>query len=131
MQADPKGVLTGAHFLDGDHACCEGALAAGCRFVAGYPLTPSPEVVERIAKRSTVNRDRVSNILGYLDECDCIDTKYSRAVRIIQKLAEREIGGFFQPIAEAIYRFNNDPKRLEDPKRVVPFDQQWEMYLAA
>ena len=51
MKADPKGVLTGAHFLDGDHACCEGALSAGCRFVAGYPITPSTEVVERIASR--------------------------------------------------------------------------------
>jgi 2-oxoglutarate/2-oxoacid ferredoxin oxidoreductase subunit alpha len=51
LKADPKGVLTGAHFLDGDHACCEGALAAGCRFVAGYPITPSTEVVERIASR--------------------------------------------------------------------------------
>jgi 2-oxoglutarate ferredoxin oxidoreductase subunit alpha len=51
MKADPRGVLTGAHFLDGDHACCEGAIAAGCRFVAGYPITPSTEVVERIASR--------------------------------------------------------------------------------
>ena len=51
MKADPRGVLTGAHFIDGDHACCEGAIAAGCRFVAGYPITPSTEVVERIAER--------------------------------------------------------------------------------
>jgi len=51
MQANPKGVLTGAHFLDGDHACCEGALAAGARFAAGYPITPSTEVVERFAAR--------------------------------------------------------------------------------
>jgi 2-oxoglutarate ferredoxin oxidoreductase subunit alpha len=51
MHADPAGVLTGAHFLDGDHAACEGALAAECRFVAGYPITPSTEVVERIAGR--------------------------------------------------------------------------------
>ncbi|MDM7995827.1 MAG: 2-oxoacid:acceptor oxidoreductase subunit alpha [Acidobacteriota bacterium] len=51
MKADPKGVLTGSHFLDGDHACCEGAISAGCRFVAGYPITPSTEVVERIASR--------------------------------------------------------------------------------
>jgi len=50
-KADPKGVLTGAHYLDGDHACCEGALAAGCRFVAGYPITPSTEVVERFSAR--------------------------------------------------------------------------------
>ena len=51
MQADPAGVLTGIHFLDGDHACCEGALAAGARFAAGYPITPSTEVVERFAHR--------------------------------------------------------------------------------
>ncbi|MFH1740972.1 MAG: 2-oxoacid:acceptor oxidoreductase subunit alpha [bacterium] len=51
MKADPAGVLTGAHFIDGDNACCEGALAAGCRFVAGYPITPSTEVVERMAAR--------------------------------------------------------------------------------
>ena len=51
MPADPKGVLTGTHFLDGDHACCEGALAAGARFAAGYPITPSTEVVERFAAR--------------------------------------------------------------------------------
>ncbi len=37
--------------MDGDHACSEGAMAAGCRFVAGYPITPSTEVVERIAER--------------------------------------------------------------------------------
>jgi 2-oxoglutarate ferredoxin oxidoreductase subunit alpha len=51
MHADPRGVLTGVHFLDGDHACCEGTLAAGARFAAGYPITPSTEVVERFASR--------------------------------------------------------------------------------
>jgi len=51
MHADPKGVLTGVHFIDGDHACCEGTLAAGARFAAGYPITPSTEVVERFAAR--------------------------------------------------------------------------------
>ena len=51
MRADPAGVLTGAHFLDGDQACTEGCLAAGARFAAGYPITPSTEVVERFASR--------------------------------------------------------------------------------
>ena len=51
MPADPAGVLTGAHYIDGNHAACEGALAAGCRFASGYPITPSTEVVERIASR--------------------------------------------------------------------------------
>ncbi|MGB2770050.1 MAG: 2-oxoacid:acceptor oxidoreductase subunit alpha [Candidatus Zixiibacteriota bacterium] len=51
MKADPKGVLTGEHYLDGDHACSEGAIAAGCRFLGGYPITPSTEVAERISER--------------------------------------------------------------------------------
>ena len=52
MTADARGVLTGVHFIDGDHACCEGALAAGARFAAGYPITPSTEIVERFAMRA-------------------------------------------------------------------------------
>ncbi|PSH05350.1 MAG: 2-oxoglutarate synthase subunit alpha [Acidobacteria bacterium] len=52
MHADPIGVLTGAHFLDGDHAACEGAIAAGARFSAGYPITPSTEIVERFSLRA-------------------------------------------------------------------------------
>ncbi len=51
VKADPKGVLTGSHFLDGDFALAEGALAAGCRFFAGYPITPSTETAERFAAR--------------------------------------------------------------------------------
>lgn len=44
-------VLTGRHFMNGDHACAEGAIAAGCRFFGGYPITPSTEVAERLARR--------------------------------------------------------------------------------
>jgi 2-oxoglutarate ferredoxin oxidoreductase subunit alpha len=35
----------------GDVACAEGALAAGCRFFGGYPITPSTETAERMAAR--------------------------------------------------------------------------------
>jgi len=28
MKADPVGVATGNHYIDGDHACGEGAIAA-------------------------------------------------------------------------------------------------------
>ena len=44
-------VLTGEHFINGDSACAEGALAAGCRFFAGYPITPATEIAEHMAKR--------------------------------------------------------------------------------
>ncbi len=44
-------VLTGEHFFTGDVACAEGALAAGCRFFAGYPITPATEIAEHMAAR--------------------------------------------------------------------------------
>jgi 2-oxoglutarate ferredoxin oxidoreductase subunit alpha len=44
-------VLTGDHFINGDEASAEGAIAAGCRFFAGYPITPATEVAERMAQR--------------------------------------------------------------------------------
>lgn len=37
--------------MNGDEACCEGALAAGCRFFGGYPITPATEVAERMSRR--------------------------------------------------------------------------------
>jgi len=44
-------VLTGEHFMTGDVACAEGALAAGCRFFGGYPITPATEVAEHMSGR--------------------------------------------------------------------------------
>jgi len=35
--------------VQGNHACALGAVAAGCKFFAGYPITPSSEVAERMA----------------------------------------------------------------------------------
>jgi 2-oxoglutarate ferredoxin oxidoreductase subunit alpha len=46
-----EAVLTGEHFINGDEACAEGALAAGCRFFGGYPITPATEVAETMARR--------------------------------------------------------------------------------
>jgi len=46
-----KAILTGAHFMNGDFACAEGAIVAGCRFFAGYPITPATEIAERLAER--------------------------------------------------------------------------------
>lgn len=44
-------VLSGEHFMNGDHACAEGAIAAGCGFFGGYPITPSTEIAEYLARR--------------------------------------------------------------------------------
>ncbi len=37
--------------MSGDIACAEGALSAGCRFFAGYPITPATEIAERMSWR--------------------------------------------------------------------------------
>jgi 2-oxoglutarate ferredoxin oxidoreductase subunit alpha len=44
-------VLSGTHFMLGNYAVVEGALAAGCDFFAGYPITPANEISERMAAR--------------------------------------------------------------------------------
>ena len=78
MKADPHGVLTGTHFIDGDHACCEGALAAGARFAAGYPITP-------------VNRDRRALRCA---RADCWRNIHSdgRRTRCVDRFARRCVG---------------------------------------
>jgi len=37
--------------MQGNTACAEGALAAGCSFFGGYPITPSTEIAEHMATR--------------------------------------------------------------------------------
>jgi 2-oxoglutarate ferredoxin oxidoreductase subunit alpha len=49
--AKKETVLIGAHFMNGDVACAEGAIAAGCRFFAGYPITPATEIAEHLSQR--------------------------------------------------------------------------------
>ena len=43
--------LSGTHFEMGNWGCAEGAIAAGCNFVAGYPITPASEVANRLSAR--------------------------------------------------------------------------------
>jgi 2-oxoglutarate/2-oxoacid ferredoxin oxidoreductase subunit alpha len=37
-------------FMQGNRACALGAMAAGCRFYAGYPITPSSEIAEILSR---------------------------------------------------------------------------------
>jgi 2-oxoglutarate ferredoxin oxidoreductase subunit alpha len=51
MSGPKETILEGKHFMNGAIACAEGAIVAGCRFFAGYPITPSTEVAERMSER--------------------------------------------------------------------------------
>jgi 2-oxoglutarate ferredoxin oxidoreductase subunit alpha len=46
-----QGSLCGEYFINGDEACAEAGISAGCRFFAGYPITPATEIAERMAER--------------------------------------------------------------------------------
>lgn len=37
--------------MTGDVACAEGAIAAGCKFFGGYPITPATEIAEHMSVR--------------------------------------------------------------------------------
>ena len=39
------------YFWQGNEACAEATIAAGCRFFAGYPITPASEIAEHLAKK--------------------------------------------------------------------------------
>lgn len=41
----------GTYFMTGNTAVAEAALIAGCRFFAGYPITPSSDLMEHMARR--------------------------------------------------------------------------------
>jgi 2-oxoglutarate ferredoxin oxidoreductase subunit alpha len=47
-------MLQRRRLVQGNEACAEGAIAAGCRFYAGYPITPSSEIAEVMARRLPV-----------------------------------------------------------------------------
>lgn len=47
MSPDTKSV----YFWQGNQACAEAALAAGCRFFAGYPITPASEIAEIMSQQ--------------------------------------------------------------------------------
>lgn len=51
VKSNGRAVLTGEHFMNGDVASAEGALAAGCRFFGGYPITPATEIAEHMSHR--------------------------------------------------------------------------------
>jgi 2-oxoglutarate ferredoxin oxidoreductase subunit alpha len=59
----------GEYFLQGNEACVEGAMTAGVRFFAGYPITPSTEIAEGLSHRLT-GRDGV--FIQMEDEIACI-----------------------------------------------------------
>ncbi len=51
----PTGLTAGARYMSGNEAAAEAAIAAGCRFYAGYPITPSSEIMENLAEAAAAH----------------------------------------------------------------------------
>ncbi|HUW42862.1 MAG TPA: 2-oxoacid:acceptor oxidoreductase subunit alpha, partial [Thermoplasmata archaeon] len=62
-------IAPGEYFIQGNDACVEGAVAAGVRFFAGYPITPSTEIAEGLSHRL---RGADGVFLQMEDEIACI-----------------------------------------------------------
>ena len=60
--------------MEGSEAIAQAAIAAGCRFFAGYPMTPFTELLEHFAKR--------------LPETEGEKTGVSRCVLVLTQLKE-------------------------------------------
>jgi 2-oxoglutarate ferredoxin oxidoreductase subunit alpha len=48
LSKSPTGKIV---MMQGNDACAEGAIWAGCRFFAGYPITPSSEIAEYLVRK--------------------------------------------------------------------------------
>jgi 2-oxoglutarate/2-oxoacid ferredoxin oxidoreductase subunit alpha len=48
---ESRSIMAGTYFMMGNLACAEGAIAAGCNFAAGYPITPASEVFNALATK--------------------------------------------------------------------------------
>ena len=44
-------IRPGTYFWSGNEACAEAAIIAGCRFFAGYPISPANEIPEHLSER--------------------------------------------------------------------------------
>ncbi len=68
----PKRKKPEAVFWQGNQAIAEGALAAGCNFFAGYPITPSSEVLEIMAKEQPLRGGSFIQMEDEISSMACI-----------------------------------------------------------
>ena len=73
-------LLAGSYYFSGDEAIAEGAIAARVGYFAGYPITPSTEIMERISVRF----EEVGSVFMQMEDeiasiCSCIGASWAGA----------------------------------------------------
>ena len=66
--------------LQGNEAIVHGALTAGCRFFAGYPITPATEIAERMSKLTAIPH---AAIVGEIERTSKSHYSYTMATQMI------------------------------------------------
>ncbi len=108
----------GSYYFSGNEAAAEGAIAAGCRYYAGYPITPSSELMERISGRF---RDVQGVFMQMEDEiasiCSVIGASWAGA-----KAMTATSGPGFSLMQEAVgyAAFTETPLVIVDVQRAGP-----------
>ncbi len=89
-EARPQG---GGHrlILSGNEALCLGALAAGCKFVAGYPMTPSSPILEYMADKG---RQYGTVMIHVEDEIAAMNMAVGAGFTGIRSMVATSGGGF-------------------------------------
>ena len=77
--------------LNGNEALCLGALAAGCRFVAGYPMTPSSPILEYMADKG---REYGTVMIHVEDEISAINMAAGAGYTGVRAMVATSGGGF-------------------------------------
>ncbi len=67
--------------VQGNAACVEGAIAAGCSFFAGYPITPSSEIAEGMSQRLPLAEGVSLQLDGYGHAVDSNLQRVGRRIR--------------------------------------------------
>jgi 2-oxoglutarate ferredoxin oxidoreductase subunit alpha len=77
--------------LNGNEALCLGALAAGCKFVAGYPMTPSSPILEFMADKG---RQYGTVMIHVEDEIAAINMAVGAGYTGVRSMVATSGGGF-------------------------------------
>jgi 2-oxoglutarate ferredoxin oxidoreductase subunit alpha len=77
--------------VNGNEALCLGALAAGCKFVAGYPMTPSSPILEYMADKG---RQYGTVMIHVEDEISAINMAVGAGYAGVRSMAATSGGGF-------------------------------------
>jgi len=87
----PRKEVDGKLLLTANDGLCLGALAAGCKFVAGYPMTPTSGILEYMADKG---REHGAVMIHVEDEISAINMAVGAGYAGVRSMVATSGGGF-------------------------------------